>query len=188
MSFLKGDLLTRTRKLVKGLAKSEPIWLKAMEHAPPATFPRADGKVKRISLPEDVYIKKFFQKHPDSKHEDAIKLSGFDPPPARLFGLRVLDLKEQGVSEEEAMAVADMEYRAEKKAKKKAYVRLKQIARLEGKKPPPNPYPSAIKEIQAEERKYVRDRFFNPKILEIVQKLKEERAAEVQDRFRGGGW
>jgi small subunit ribosomal protein S23 len=79
-----------------------------------------------------------------------------------------------------------MEYCAEKKAKKKAYVRLKQIARLEGKKPPPNPYPSAIKEIQVEVRKYVRDRFFNPKILEIVQKLKEERAAEVQDRFRGG--
>ncbi|KAF3969369.1 hypothetical protein CMV_006844 [Castanea mollissima] len=188
MSFLKGDLLTRTRKLVKGLAKSEPIWLKAMEHAPPATFPRADGKVKRISLPEDVYIKKFFQKHPDSKHEDAIKICGFDPPPARIFGLRVLDLKEQGVSEEEAMAVADMEYRAEKKAKKKAYSRLKQIARLQGKKPPPNPYPSAIKEIQAEERKYVRDRFFNPKILEIVRKLKEEKAAEAQDRFRGGGW
>uniref|UniRef100_A0A2N9I020 Aminotransferase-like plant mobile domain-containing protein n=1 Tax=Fagus sylvatica TaxID=28930 RepID=A0A2N9I020_FAGSY len=93
------------------------------------------------------------------------RLSGFDPPPARLFGLRVLDLKEQGVSEEEAMVVADMEYCAEKKAKKKAYVRLKQIARLEGKKPPPNPYPSAIKEIQVEERKYVRDRFFNPKIL-----------------------
>ncbi|XP_075656920.1 uncharacterized protein LOC142627027 [Castanea sativa] len=188
MSFLKGDLLTRTRKLVKGLAKSEPIWLKAMEHAPPATFPRADGKVKRIILPEDVYIKKFFQKHPDSKHEDAIKICGFDPPPARLFGLRVLDLKEQGVSEEEAMAVADMEYRAEKKAKKKAYSQLKQIARLQGKKPPANPYPSAIKEIQAEERKYVRDRFFNPKILEIVQKLKEEKAAEAQDRFRGGGW
>ena len=41
--------------------------------APPATFPCADGKVKKISLPEDVYIKKFFQKHPDSKHEDAIK-------------------------------------------------------------------------------------------------------------------
>lgn len=41
--------------------------------APPATFPRADGKVKRSSLPEDVYIKKFFHKHPDSKHEDAIK-------------------------------------------------------------------------------------------------------------------
>ncbi|XP_062161902.1 uncharacterized protein LOC133868919 [Alnus glutinosa] len=186
MSFMKGDLLTRTRKLVKGLAKAEPVWLKAMEHAPPATFPCAGGKVKRISLPEDPYINKFFQKHPDSRPEDAIKICGFEPPSARVFGLRVLDLKEQGVSEEEAMAVADMEYRAEKKTKKAAYKRMKQIARLQGKKPPPNPYPSAIKEIQAEERKYVRDRFFNPDILKIVEKLKEERAAEARDRYGGG--
>ncbi|GMP39077.1 hypothetical protein ACSBR2_018801 [Camellia fascicularis] len=188
MSFMKGDLLTRTRKLVKGLAKAEPLWLKAMEQAPPVTFPRADSKIKQISLPEDVYIKKFFRKHPDSKHEDAIKICGFEPVPARVFGWRVLELKEQGASEEEAMAVADMEYRAEKKGKKKAYARLKQIARLQGKKPPPNPYPSAIKEIQAEERKYVRDRFFDPNILKIVEKLKEEKAAEMQDRMRGGGW
>jgi len=48
-----------------------------------------------------------------------------------------------------------MEYRTQKKAKKKAYKELKEIARSEGKKPPPNPYPSAIKEIQAEEKKYV---------------------------------
>ncbi|GAV63347.1 hypothetical protein CFOL_v3_06865 [Cephalotus follicularis] len=190
MSFMRGDLLTKTQKLVKGLAKAEPVWLKAMEQAPPAMFCRTDGKVKRISLPEDVYIKKFFQKHSDSKHEDAIKINSFEPPPARVFGLRVLELKEQGVNEEEAMAVADMEYRSERKEKKKAYARLKQIARLRGRKPPPNPYPSAIKEVQAEERKYVRDRFFNPKMLDIVQKLKEERAAEMQDRMRGGsgGW
>lgn len=81
-----------------------------------------------------------------------------------------------------------MEYRTEKKAKKNAYARLKRIARLQGNKPPPNPYPSAIKEIQAEERKYVHDRFFNPRIYEIVQKLKEEKAAEMHDRFRGGGY
>ena len=31
MSFMKGDLLTKTKKLVKGLAKVEPLWLKAME-------------------------------------------------------------------------------------------------------------------------------------------------------------
>lgn len=31
MSFMRGDLFTKTRKLVKGLAKSKPIWLKAME-------------------------------------------------------------------------------------------------------------------------------------------------------------
>lgn len=78
-----------------------------------------------------------------------------------------------------------MEYRAEKKAKKKAYARLKQIARLQGKRPPPNPYPSAIKAIQAEERPFVRARFFDQKILQIVEKMKEERAAEMQDRMGG---
>lgn len=81
-----------------------------------------------------------------------------------------------------------MEYRAEKKAKKKAYKELKQIARSEGKRPPPNPYPSAIKEIQAEEMRYVRDRFFNPKVLEIVKKLKEERQMFLQDRIVSGEW
>ncbi|RZC28577.1 hypothetical protein D0Y65_000521 [Glycine soja] len=110
----------------------------------------------------------------------------FDPPPSRVFALRVLELKEQGVSEEQAMAIADMEYVTEKKAKKKAYTRLKEIARLQGKRLPQNPYPSAIKEIQAEERKYVRDRFFNPKILEIVEKQKAEAAAERLSR--GGDW
>ncbi|KAM7507477.1 hypothetical protein LguiA_017930 [Lonicera macranthoides] len=187
MSFMKGDLLTRTRKLVRGLAKVEPVWLKAMEQAPPVTFPRAESKVKQISLPEDVYIKKFFKKYPESICEDAIKICAYDPPPARVFGCRVLDLKEQGVTEEEAMAVADMEYRMEKKAKKIAYKQLKQIARLQGKKPPPNPYPSAIKEFQAKERKYVRDRFYNPDILKIVEKMKEERAAQMQDRMRASG-
>ncbi|CAD5191420.1 uncharacterized protein LOC135584870 [Musa acuminata AAA Group] len=187
MSYMRGDLLSKTRKLVKGLAKPTPVWLKPMEEAPPVTFPRTDGKIKKIELPEDVYIKRFFKKYPDSLYHDAIKISGFDPPPARVFAWRVLELKDQGVDEEEAMAVADMEYRAEKKAKKKAYSELKQIARLQGKKPPPNPYPSAIKEIQAEEKKLVRDRFFNPKILEIVQKMKAEMAAEREEKQREAG-
>lgn len=80
-----------------------------------------------------------------------------------------------------------MEYRLEKKAKKQAYARLKQIAKLQGKRPPPNPYSSAIKEIQAEERKYVRDRFYNPDIRKIIEKMKEEKAAEAQYRMGGGG-
>ncbi|KAG2559834.1 hypothetical protein PVAP13_8KG013700 [Panicum virgatum] len=146
-----------------------------MEEAPPVAFPRVDGKIKKIELPEDVYVNKFFKKHPDSLYHDAIKISGFDPPPARVFAWRVLELKEQGVSEDYAMAVADFEYRKEKKAKKKAYKELKEIARSEGKEPPPNPYPSVIKEIQAEEKKYVMDRFYNPKVIEIANKMKEER-------------
>ncbi|KAG8501924.1 hypothetical protein CXB51_004570 [Gossypium anomalum] len=211
MSFMKGDLLTKTRKLVNGLAKPRPVWLKAMEQAPPATFPRPNGKLKAISLPEDVYIKKFFQKYPVAKGHDAIKISAYDPPPARLFGLRVLELKEQGVTEEEAMAVADVCFlcsettccscfwflllkiangisEGEKEKKKKAYARLKQIARLQGKKPPPNPYPSAIKERQELERKFVRERFSSPEILKIVEKIKEERRAERFNGTVGGGF
>lgn len=186
MSFMKGDLLAKTRKLVKGLAKAEPVWLKAMERAPPVTFPRAESKIKTISLPEDIYIKKFYAKHPDSKHEDAFKFSDFDAPPARIFGWRVLELKEQGVTEEQAMAVADMEYRTERKARKKAYTRLKQIARLQGTRSPPNPYPCPVKEIQAEEKKYINERFYDPEVRKILEKIKAEKNAEMQER-RGGG-
>ncbi|CAH1414218.1 unnamed protein product [Lactuca virosa] len=187
MSFTKGDLLTKTRKLVNGLAKVKPVWLKAMEKSPPAVFPRAEKKVERICLPEDVYVNKFYKKHPESLHEDPIKIRDFDPTPSRIFGCRVLELKEEGVTEEDAIDVADTEYKLQKKAKKKAYKRLKEIARIRGTKLPPNPYPSAVKEIQAEEKKYVHDRFFNPRILEIVDKLKEQQAADMLDRGRPAG-
>jgi hypothetical protein len=36
------------------------------------------------------------------------RISGFDPPPARVFAWRVLELKEQGVCEDDAMSVADV--------------------------------------------------------------------------------
>lgn len=65
---------------------------------------------------------------------------------------------------------------------------MKEIARIRGTKPPPNPYPSVVKQIQAEEKKYVHDRFFKPRILEIADKLKEQEAAEMQDRGRPGGF
>ncbi|XP_021838158.1 uncharacterized protein [Spinacia oleracea] len=185
MSYMKGDLLTKTRKLVKGLAKTEPLWLKPMLKAPPVVFPRSDGKVKPICLPEDVYVNKFYQKNPESKYEDPIKLTSFSPIPARVFAGRVLELKEHGVREEEAISIADMEYRGERKSKKQAHKRLRKIAHDLGKRPSPNPYPSAMKEIQAEERPHVRDRFFNPQILEIAMRLKEERAADMRERFGG---
>ncbi|XP_059462415.1 uncharacterized protein LOC132191400 [Corylus avellana] len=109
------------------------------------------------------------------RHYNSLKASclymicGFEPPAARVFGLRVLDLNEQGASEEEAMAVADMEYRAEKKTKKAAHKRMKQIARLQGRKPPPNPYPSAVKEIQAEERKFIHDLISSVSLVFLLQ-------------------
>lgn len=68
-----------------------------------------------------------------------------------------------------------MEYQRDRKAKKNAYKELKMISRILGKKPPPNPFPSAVKEIQAEEARFLRDRFTNPKILGIINKIKEEK-------------
>ncbi|RRT72294.1 hypothetical protein B296_00012607 [Ensete ventricosum] len=114
MSYMRGDLQSRTRKLVKGLAKPTPVWLKPMEEyaplsshslinqidelcwiglsdttflmlflqvdcnnwfhrAPPVTFPRTDGKIRKIEMPEDVYVKRFFKKHPGSLYHDAVK-------------------------------------------------------------------------------------------------------------------
>lgn len=182
---MKGDLLAKTRKLVKGLAKSEPVWLKAMEKAPPASFPRAEKELKPIVLPEDTYLNKFYQKYPGAIYEDPLRISSFEPPASRVFASRVLELKEQGINEEEAMTVADMEYRSERRGKKKAYSRLRQIAKLQGKRPPPNPYPSAVKEIQSEERKLVHERFHNPAMLKVVDELKKKKAEEMMYR-RGG--
>lgn len=36
------------------------------------------------------------------------RFSAIDPAPSRLFALRVLELKEHGISEDEAMEVADV--------------------------------------------------------------------------------
>ncbi|KAL4194597.1 hypothetical protein AMTRI_Chr05g69420 [Amborella trichopoda] len=90
MSFMRGDLFTKTKKLVKGLAKGKPLWLEAMEEAPPVTFPRTNDKYEKITLPEDVYVKKFNQMYPEALYDEANRFSGFDPPPARVFGWRVL--------------------------------------------------------------------------------------------------
>lgn len=82
-----------------------------------------------------------------------------------------------------------MEYVAEKKQRKAAYRKLKELAKLRGKELPVNPYPKAIKEIQDEAEKYINERFNNPEILEIVKKMKEEHAAQMQERNRGfGSW
>jgi small subunit ribosomal protein S23 len=43
------------------------------------------------------------------------RLTGFDPPPARVFAWRVMELKKQGVGEDEAVAVADVMYSILKK-------------------------------------------------------------------------
>eukprot|EP00252_Welwitschia_mirabilis_P018010 TRINITY_DN40157_c0_g1_i1.p1 TRINITY_DN40157_c0_g1~~TRINITY_DN40157_c0_g1_i1.p1 ORF type:complete len:185 (-),score=46.19 TRINITY_DN40157_c0_g1_i1:299-853(-) len=183
MSRMRGDLLSKTRKLVQGLVVAEPKWLKAMERAPPPVFPKPKEKPATIVLPEDKYVKTFYERHPDALTEESFRFNEFNPPPVRVFASRVLELKNEGLGEAEAISVADSEYRAERKNKKAAFKRLKQIARQQGKKAPPNPYPSAIKEVQAEEKPYLYERFNNPKILQIVEQMKIDHG-EFRRRIR----
>ncbi|KAL5675423.1 hypothetical protein ACJX0J_011554, partial [Zea mays] len=51
------------RKLVKGLARPEPRWLRAMEEAAPVTFPRMMGRLRGEAKQKE---------HPDSLCHDAI--------------------------------------------------------------------------------------------------------------------
>lgn len=61
-------LFTRT-----DIELSYSLHLIVLTRAPPPAFPPPGGKVKKISLPEDVDIRKVFEKHLDSKYYDAIK-------------------------------------------------------------------------------------------------------------------
>ncbi|CAJ1932012.1 unnamed protein product [Sphenostylis stenocarpa] len=111
----------------------------------------------------------------------------FDLPPPRVSALRVLELKERGVNEERAMAIADVcnltWFLNKEEGKEESIYPFEANCTPSRKETSSNPYPSAIKEIQTEERKYVRERFFNPKILEIVKQQK----AETMERFSGHG-
>ncbi|CAN6887780.1 unnamed protein product [Brassica oleracea var. botrytis] len=148
MSWMKGDLLSKSRRLVGGLAMREPVWLKAMEASPPPVFPRSNGNLKKIVLPEDSYVRRFARKHPEAKLVDPINtVHAFIPDPARVYGCRVLELTKNGISEDDAMSVANMEYLAERKEMKKAYKRLKELAVLQDKTPPPKPYLSSKTEM-----------------------------------------
>lgn len=78
-----------------------------------------------------------------------------------------------------------MEYMSERKEKKKAYKRLKELAKMQDKVPPPKPYPSAKKGIQTQETKSARDRFQTPSVRRLVNQLRQEKDVLLQDKTGG---
>ncbi|KAL0814422.1 hypothetical protein Bca101_070865 [Brassica carinata] len=149
MSWMKGDLLSKSRRLVGGLAMREPVWLKAMEASPPPVFPRSNGNLDY---------------------------------PARVYGCRVLELTKNGISEDDAISVANMEYLAERKEMKKAYKRLKELAVLQDKTPPPKPYLSSKTEMQIQEKKPPTD---PPSVRRLVNQLKQQKEVLLQAKPGG---
>ncbi|KAG4969589.1 hypothetical protein JHK82_035284 [Glycine max] len=76
---------------------SNIMFLTVFTRAPPATFPRAEAKIKTINLPENVLC--------------------FYPSPTCVFGLRAIESKEQGVREEKEMAIADKFFHVRKQGR-----------------------------------------------------------------------
>ncbi|KAL3689683.1 hypothetical protein R1sor_015992 [Riccia sorocarpa] len=122
MSFMKGDLLTKTRRLIKGGIKKKPLWFDAVAHFPPQSIRVRDGKAPKIELPEDRLIKAYFARHPEARCQ-ALDLNSFEPPVARKFAWRVLELLDRGFSEAWARDVAEADLTAEEKAKRKRDLR-----------------------------------------------------------------
>ncbi|CAH8354548.1 unnamed protein product [Eruca vesicaria subsp. sativa] len=118
MSWMKGDLLSKTRRLVGGLASRGSVWLKAMEAFlllmfdcilwQITSFPRSNGNLKKIVLPEDPYVRGFARTHPEARLVDPNKVSAFIPDPARVYGCRVLELTKNAINEDDAMSVANV--------------------------------------------------------------------------------
>ncbi|CAH2033863.1 unnamed protein product [Thlaspi arvense] len=150
--------------------------------SPPPVFPRSNGKIQKIVLPEDPYVRKFSRKHPEAKLVDPIKVSAFIPDPARVYGSRVLELTQHGISEDDALSVASMEYVADRKEKKKAYKRLKELAVLQDKDAPPKPYLSAKKDLQTQVKKTPTE---TPSVRRLVNQLKQQKDVFLQDKPGG---
>eukprot|EP00271_Cylindrocystis_brebissonii_P008478 TRINITY_DN22824_c0_g1_i1.p1 TRINITY_DN22824_c0_g1~~TRINITY_DN22824_c0_g1_i1.p1 ORF type:complete len:209 (+),score=54.53 TRINITY_DN22824_c0_g1_i1:322-948(+) len=102
MSFMKGDLLARVRLLVRGGVMEKPLWLDAVEKVPPMPIPKKTQRAPKIVYPEDRFIESYYFHHPEAKMEP-FSLLDYDPPPAKRFALRqleVLDDARQQIVEE----------------------------------------------------------------------------------------
>eukprot|EP00270_Netrium_digitus_P019823 TRINITY_DN7934_c0_g1_i2.p1 TRINITY_DN7934_c0_g1~~TRINITY_DN7934_c0_g1_i2.p1 ORF type:complete len:300 (-),score=96.26 TRINITY_DN7934_c0_g1_i2:183-1082(-) len=121
MSYMKGDLLSTVRVLVQGGVKRVPKWFKAMEKVPPQPKVTRCKRVKKIVFPEDPLIESFYARHPEAKL-DPVDLRSFDPPLARFFAQRQLELMQQGIPKmvardmvEEEVEAADKQLREEER-------------------------------------------------------------------------
>ncbi len=92
----------------------KPRWLAAIEKFPPpgdqASGPGSLGKKPRdIKYPEDELVANYYRSNPAASLEP-VDLGSFDPPPARAFAYRQLELmKTEGLSRREALAKAKKE-------------------------------------------------------------------------------
>ena len=107
------------KKYVTMLAEAgvmkKPTWLQAIEKFPPSDqLGRRVGKKPRdIKFEEDELVANYYRNNPAASLEP-VDLGSFDPPPARAFAYRQLELmKTEGLSRREASAKAKSQALAE---------------------------------------------------------------------------
>eukprot|EP00897_Mesotaenium_endlicherianum_P005379 jgi/Mesen1/486/ME001024S10717 len=136
MSFMKGDLLSRMRLLIKGGIRERPVWMTALEKIPPEPKQKRCKKAPKIRMPEDPLVESYYARHPEAKMIP-FKVRSYEPPPARRFAWRQLELMEQGIDKRKAMLMVEEEFAAEEEQKEELRRAERRKALREGRKPPP---------------------------------------------------
>jgi hypothetical protein len=100
------------KKYVTMLAEAgvmkKPTWLQAIEKFPPPAHhaSRPGKKPREIKFEEDELVSNYYRNNPAASLEP-VDLGSFDPPPARAFAYRQLELmKAEGLSRKAAKARA----------------------------------------------------------------------------------
>lgn len=135
MSFMKGDLLTKTRQLVKGGVVVKPRWFDAVESVPPLISKGRAKKAPKISYPEDRFVESFYARHPEAVCTP-FDLKSFDAPPARKFALRQLELVRQGMNKLAAREAVEAEVSEAQRMEEERLRAERRKAIREGKLPP----------------------------------------------------
>uniref|UniRef100_A0AAD5DZR7 Small ribosomal subunit protein mS23 n=1 Tax=Chlorella ohadii TaxID=2649997 RepID=A0AAD5DZR7_9CHLO len=105
----KRDILAYTKSLVRAGVMERPLWMAAVERTPPLPAGKPGKRPPSITYPEDELIDAYYRKHPEARLEP-IDMASFEPPTARRFALRQLELIErEGMSKRAAAAVAEEE-------------------------------------------------------------------------------
>ncbi|GBG79904.1 hypothetical protein CBR_g30169 [Chara braunii] len=157
MSSYKRDLISQVRQLIKGGIIRKPKWFEAACRVPPAGTPRRVKKVEKIRLPEDPLVTSFYARHPEARFTP-YKLNSFEPPIARRFAWRQMELMREGYSQREARDQVELEFEEQKRREQKEYEAKRLRAIRMGLEVPPRKK-TILEEVQEEERRAIIEGF-----------------------------
>eukprot|EP00244_Chara_vulgaris_P000653 TRINITY_DN1106_c0_g1_i1.p1 TRINITY_DN1106_c0_g1~~TRINITY_DN1106_c0_g1_i1.p1 ORF type:complete len:177 (+),score=30.60 TRINITY_DN1106_c0_g1_i1:559-1089(+) len=157
MSKYKRDLISQVRQLIKGGIIRKPKWFEAACRVPPASTPPRVKKVEKIRLPEDPLVTSFYARHPEARFVP-YKLNSFEPPIARRFAWRQIELMREGYSQREARDQVELEFEDQKRREQKEYEAKRLRAIRMGLEPSPRKK-MMLEEVQEEERRSIIEGF-----------------------------